>query len=53
MRAWQWVAVVGACLVMTLAGCARKESTFERAGREMDSALNQMSRDLDKSLNQR
>ena len=41
-----WAAVLAA-------GCAKKESSFEQAGKKMDAALQQMDRDVDKTLNQK
>ena len=51
MRTWNVTALLSACLAVALTGCAKQESGFEKAGREMDSAINQVSKDMDKTFN--
>ena len=51
MRRWQWVVMIGVGSAVMATGCAKKESSFEQAGKQMDAAMQQMDRDVNKTLN--
>ena len=53
MRAWQVMAVIGMCAAVLAMGCAKKEGSLEQAGKKMDAALNEMDREVSKTINQK
>ena len=50
MRAWQALVLIGVCGMAVITGCAKKESNFERAGKQLDSALSDMNRDMNNAV---